>query len=138
MPFISKADLLDVIRPNTLAQITTDDATIARACAVAESHIRDRLSRHYALDQIFSETGDQRHPGLVDHARNIAIYTLYKRVDDDLKPTDVVENYQNTMQYLLDVANGELAMDLPRPSTGTPDAPQTKFRGYSEPPRSLS
>lgn len=142
MSFITQQDLLLTVKQHILIQITSPDLAtrqdlIAAACGEAQAVLHRSLFQRYDTAQIFSQQGALRNADLVAHARNIALYVLYQRVDDENIPERITANYENTMQLMLRVADGDAALDLPRIQTGNPSAPYTKFRGGGERPRKL-
>ena len=77
---------------------------------------------------------------IVFHIKNVCLYILYERVDDDDVPARVIKNYNDTIETLQDVSRDKLTVGLPRrkedtDGDGEGDTVVTKFKSGGAGPR---
>ena len=128
---------LEHILDNTDSNNTTDAFELASS--EAQSVVRDYLIK-YAIDDELEKTLNDRHKSVVFYIKNICLYILYERIEDDDVPDRIIKNYDDTIETLRDISKGKLTIGLPlaqidTDGDGTPDAHRTKFRWGSEPKR---
>jgi phage gp36-like protein len=128
---------LEHILDNTDANNTTNAFVLASS--EAQSVVRDYLIK-YDIDAELAKTLDDRHKSVVFYVKNICLYILYERIEDDDVPDRIVKNYNDTIETLRDISKGKLTIGLPlaqidTDGDGTPDTYRTKFRWGSEPKR---
>ncbi len=140
--YLKQVDVQSSIRDHRLEHIldNTDNTNTTDAFELASSEaqsvVRDHLIK-YAIDLEFAKTGDDRHKSVVFYIKNICLYILYERIEDDEVPERIVKNYNDTIETLRDISKGKLTIGLPlaqidTDGDGTPDTYRTKFRGGSE------
>ena len=86
---------LEHILDNTDNANTTDAFELASS--EAQSVVRDHLIK-YAIDLEFAKTGDDRHKSVVFYIKNICLYILYERIEDDDVPDRIIKNYDDTIE----------------------------------------
>ncbi len=128
---------LEHILDNTDANNTTNAFELASS--EAESVVRDYLIK-YAIDDELAKLGDDRHKSVVFYIKNICLYILYERIEDDDVPDRIIKNYDDTIETLRDISKGKLTIGLPlaqidTDGDGIPDTYRTQFRWGSEPKR---
>lgn len=119
--FITKEDFSITIRPYEIDQITDGDDTIVdMAISAAVGEMKPYLFR-YDTDKIFAAAGDGRHPLLVRFAVDIAVFELVSiaRPDQDLENRRAL--YKRAIDWLKQVKNEEMPVDLPLKEEGTDD-----------------
>lgn len=141
-PYLTRQDAQSSIRDHRLQHITDnvdDDNTVDPfnlSAGEAQSIARNYLLR-YAIDEEYAKLGEERNKSLIFHIKNIALYILFERIEDDDVPERIIKNYNDTMEYLMEVSKGKMAIDLPlkeedTDGDGIVDAPTTKFRAGGE------
>ena len=138
--FLQKTDIEVLLKTQRLNMITdSNDALVLTAASMAEAKIRDALFQFYDVDAIFSTTESARPQNVLIWARQLTIYFLYDRIDDEQVPERVIFHYKEICEILSDIAKGKISVDLPRlkvdiNNDGIPDK-KTKFKGGSVPKR---
>lgn len=134
--FIGLEDYERKIRSYRLDQIIDDNEQIlAQAELDAIQEVSDYLYQFYDVDIIFAQTGEDRHKSVLRWCKDVVMYRIYDRIDDELVPDRVIKNYDNTILVLKKISGGAMPIDLPR-KTEAEDNTITRFRGGSEPARS--
>lgn len=137
MSYLSKDDFLSIIRDHILDKITDDDIVILnQSIDSSVSQVKQYLFGRYDVDNIFSRTGNQRHPYLMRCVAYIARYIFMDRVprNDSGRATKWEKDYDDTLAFLSKVRGGEIEMDLPRKNNEDGN-PKTLFRSGSDPLR---
>jgi hypothetical protein len=143
--FLNKEDYKYHLRTNRLDQILEaqdedEDLILGDAEDDAISIIRDAISTKYDADQIFSQTGDARHRTILRWAKVLVIYFIYERIPDEMVPERVVKNYNDTLERLRLIEQGEVNLDGAPVLTVTDEngenSPKTRRRWGSIPKRS--
>ena len=140
--YLKQVDLQSSIRDHRLEHIldNTDNANTTDAFELASSEaqsvVRDYLIK-YAIDDELAKTLDDRHKSVVFYIKNICLYILYERIEDDEVPDRIIKNYDDTIETLREISKGKLTIGLPlaqidTDGDGTPDTFRTKFRWGSE------
>lgn len=131
MAFITDNDYLVNIRNNNLQMIIESNNQVLRdAESRAIAVVKDSLHSRYDTEEIFSQTDDDRAQQVLWWCINLVTYYIYNRIPDSQVPQRVVKNYNDTLSYLMEVADGKKAVDLPRLQDD--DKPRTKFRWGSQ------
>lgn len=132
--FITKDDLKIAIRLYEVDEITGgDDTLVYAAISAAIGEIKPFLFR-YDTERIFNAAGDERHPLLVRFAVDIAVFEIVSiaRPDQDLENRRAL--YKRALDWLKQVRDENLAVDLPEKETPLPAADVTVAYG-SQPKR---
>lgn len=131
--FITKENYKTYVHDKRLNMIIQEDDTLLDdAEETAESVIKDALYSRYDVDAIFDEIGTARHRTVVKWTISLALYYLYERIPDKLTPDRVIKNYDDTLNWLQDIADGKKSVNLPQ-LTKEDGGLKTKFRWGSNP-----
>jgi len=142
MNYLTQEDVQSSIRDHRLAHIldnaesTNNVDAFELAASEAQAIVRDHLI-NYAIDDELAKTLNDRHKGVVFYMKNITLYILYERIEDDDVPERIIKNYNDTIETLQEISKGKLTIGLPLPEVdtdgdGTPDGLQTRFRWGGE------
>lgn len=144
MSYLTQQDLQSSIREGRLEHLldNTQEGTpdvFGQAALEAQSLVRDYLIR-YDMDAELAKTGVDRHASIIFYLKNICLYILYERIEDDQVPERIIKNYNDTIETLREIAQGKLPLSLPLKEVdtdgdGLPDQKQTRFRWGGEPLR---
>lgn len=114
MAFLSKQDFDSRIYAEILDAITRNDDTIVDVMIdVAISEMKGYLSARYDTDAIFSQSGSNRHPVILEFAKDIALYHLHSIHDPAKIPEIRVDRYKRAIEWLKEVNAGHINPDLP-------------------------
>lgn len=117
MRFIIEQDYDMQIKQEVVRMLTGDDFynshKLIRAEQTAIRQIRNRLGKRYNCDAIFSAKGDERDHWMVTITIDIALYHLYSQTNMRDIPRHRIERYQDAIDWLKDVGNGNTVADLP-------------------------
>ncbi len=137
MSYLTQQDLQSSIRDGRLEHLldNTDVGTpdvFEQAASEAQSIVLDYLIR-YDMDTELAKTGTDRHASIIFYLKNICLYILYERIEDDDVPERIIKNYNDTIETLREIAQGKLPLSLPikevdTDGDGIPDQKKTKFR----------
>jgi len=142
--FLQQVDYESQIKPEIIKQLTdpTDwfqSAKLVRAEQKAIAQIRNRIGKRYDCDAIFAgslseaET-DTRDAWVITITVDITLYHLYSQTGAKDVPEHRSTRYQDAIDWLKDVGNGETTADLPElTDTNTGDT-YTDFRLNSRTP----
>lgn len=115
MAFLAKADLYLAILQDELDEITrADDTLVTAALSAADAELKTYLWDSYDVDDIFSETGTNRHQMLVRVGADIAIWFLVARVQAGQALEDRQLRYDRAIAWLKAVQKSQNYADLPR------------------------
>ena len=144
MSYLKQQDLQSSIRDGRLEHLldNTEEDTpnvFTQAAMEAQSLVRDYLVR-YDMDTELAKTGVDRHASIIFYLKNICLYILYERIEDDEVPERIVKNYNDTIETLREIAQGKLPLSLPlkeidTDGDGIPDQKSTRFRCGGQPLR---
>ncbi len=125
--FIDKADFDTSINANVLDQITQfDDLKLDRAENTAISKVKSYLSTRYDTTAIFAQTGNTRHPMVLDCCVKICLFELHSLINPRKVPEYRKEAYDRAIDWLEQVMKGNVdPPDLPRLTS--PDGDYIKF-----------
>ncbi len=141
MAYLNTVDLESSIRDSRLAHLL-DGASgdvFNQAALVSKSILRDYLFR-YDIDTELAKTGEDHHASIIFYLKNICLYILHERIEDDDVPERIIKNHNDTIETLREIAQGKLPLGIPikeqdTDGDGIPDQKKTKFRWGSEPLR---
>ncbi len=116
-PYLTQQDLQSSIREGRLAHLldNKDDNTpdiFNQAALEGQSIVRDYLFR-YEIDLEFQKTASDRHASIIFYLKNICLYILYERIEDNDVPERIIKNYNDTIETLREIAQGKLPLSLP-------------------------
>ncbi len=112
--YLVEQDLESSIRNTRLSHLL-DDASgnvFNQAALESQSIVRDYLFR-YAIDDEFQKIEDARHASIIFYLKNICLYIIYERIEDDDVPERIIKNYNDTIETLREIAQGKLPLSLP-------------------------
>ncbi|MCX8018925.1 MAG: DUF1320 domain-containing protein [Chitinophagaceae bacterium] len=117
--FITPQELKTVLYDYQRHEITEADNTITlQAIAAAEEEMRSYLMpnkyTNYDVEAIFSATGNDRNPLIVEHTKNLAVYYLVRLANVDMLYEHVKERYDRTIDFMKQVNQGKITLGLPR------------------------
>ncbi|MFV0505878.1 MAG: phage protein Gp36 family protein [Bacteroidales bacterium] len=120
MRFITEPDYDMQIKREIMRLLTSPDdwyvsAKLVRAEQTATDQIRNRIGKRYDCDLIFIEAGepDQRDQWIVTITIDIALYHLYSQTGSKDIPQHRQDRYQDAIDWLKDVGNGNTSANLP-------------------------
>lgn len=118
--FLQQADYESQIKPEIIKQLTDptnwfESAKLITAEQKAIAQIRNRIGKRYDCDAIFSPAGetDERDQWVVTITVDITLYHLYSQTGAKDVPEHRSTRYQDAIDWLKDVGNGETTADLP-------------------------
>ncbi len=113
--FITKSDIIKVIRPEELNVITrNDEALVQFGIDAAVGEMKSYLSKQFDLDKIFSQNGTERNPLLVNFAVDISIYIIISTATPGQDTEDRRARYKRAIDWLKMVKSGDISSDLPQ------------------------
>lgn len=116
--FMERADLESAIHEYKLDAITTSEKNITRGIMAAVSEAESYLYSKYDTAAIFSARDDKRHPTLLEHCVNLAIWYICRRANTDMI-FEQVKEYRHEARDWLEKVSGmnregkSLSIDLP-------------------------
>ena len=112
--FLTESDYRTQIKDTQLAQLTENQTSVRTwAEQAAMAQIKSRLAVRYDVANIFNKTGDDRNPEIVMYMVDMVIYHLHSRATPGQVPKTRKERYQDALDWLNKVAQGDYAADLP-------------------------
>jgi len=132
---ITKEELKSAAYAYQIAAITDSDGDVVHtAIDAAVSEMKAYLRISYDTDKIFSATGADRNPLVMELCKNIAIWYVIRLCNVNMIYEHVKERYDRAIDWLKQTATGKIAPDLPVRSTAD-DSGQvvTRFRFGSHP-----
>lgn len=128
MKYITAADIKARLQDKHLQQIVDDMDIVNNAETTAIAVITDALYPKYDTDAIFDKSGEDRDPSIVRWVTTLVLYYLHERIPDKLVPDRIVKNYDDTLYYLLEVADGKKSVKLPTIDKDNDGLIDTKFK----------
>lgn len=126
--FIEKDELKSAIYEYQIAEITeADDAIVLMAISAAVAEMKGYLRSQYDTEQIFSATGDNRNALVLELCKNIAVWYLIRLCNVDMIYEHVKDRYDRAIEWLKQVASGNIAPELP-PKTDDDGDIATRFQ----------
>lgn len=132
MIWLVEADLHKLIKPENLAQIIEEDASILADTELATlQEIEGFLSNRYDVPAIWQTVGLDRNAMLVMRACDIMLYHIHSRINPNRVPELRNDRYAQAIDFLKSVAKGLLSPNLPVLTTEN-GAIQTTYKYGSE------
>ncbi|MEG1936988.1 MAG: phage protein Gp36 family protein [Rikenellaceae bacterium] len=111
--FINKYDLKSVVELYQIEEYTGgDDVHLDMAINTAIEEVRGYLSR-YDTDKIFSASGSQRSPLVLEITKIVTLYYMAQKCNVDIVFENVKSRYDNAIKKLLDINKGVLNPGFP-------------------------
>ncbi len=119
MSFITVSEMQTVIYEHVMDEITeNDDATVLQCIEAAVSEMKSYLSSRYDTEAIFSATGNDRDPLILENTKVIAVWWLICKNNSEMIYEHWRERYDRVIKFMEKVANGTVAPDLPLRTDG--------------------
>ena len=122
MDFLTSDDFKKQIKDQFLEQITEQDSTLLdRSEIAAIEEMCSYLSQRYDVEEIFSQSGDDRNPLIIQYLVDIMLYHLHSRITPRNVPQIRIDRYNTSLVWLDKVNEGVLNPALPHkndPETG--------------------
>lgn len=116
MSYINYDDYTALVRDEIKSILLENytDAKLSAAEQMGITQVRNYLAGRYDVDKIFAATGLERNSHLVMIIIDCTLYHLYTSVIPDRMPEIRSQRYQDALDWLKMVANGEAVADLPK------------------------
>ncbi|MBR1644311.1 MAG: DUF1320 family protein [Bacteroidales bacterium] len=121
--FITKEEIKTHLYDYQVDQITDgDDTLITSAIDTAIAEVKAYLANRYDVATIFSQSGPDRSPLIVEHVKVCAVWHLLLLCNVDAIYERYEKAYDRSITFLKQVADGLLSPDLPylQTSSGQP------------------
>ncbi len=146
--FLIQEDYESQIKPEIIKLLTDptnwfDSAKLIRAEQKAIAQIRNRIGKRYDCDAVFqpllppAESGEQldsRDQWIVTITVDITLYHLYSQTGSKDVPEHRNNRYQDAIDWLKDVGNGETTANLPELTDDDTGEIYSEFRLNSRAP----
>jgi len=114
MKFVKKEEILNLIKLNTLDNVTEDDNNLLDSIeAISLSEIDSYIGSVYNTTEVFSKTGNDRNQFMLATVIDIMLYHIHARLTASDIPEVRFLRYQKTVNWLEQVAKGKLTPNLP-------------------------
>lgn len=114
MSYITVQEMNTVIYEHVMDDISEqDDATVLQCIDAAVSEIKSYLASRYDVQAIFSASGTQRDPLILENTKVIAVWNLIRLSNSELIYQQWRERYDRVIDYLKQVNAGQITPDLP-------------------------
>lgn len=124
--FIQPQELKTHLYDYQVDQITDGDTTIVdTAIDTAVAEVKSYLANRFDVQAIFSQSGNSRHPLIIEHVKVCACHHLLHLANVDALYDRYDQAYQRSIEYLQKVADGALTPDLPYRESTTGNPPGT-------------
>ena len=110
----------------------SDDATVQQCIEAAISEIKSYLSSRYDVSAIFSATGGERDPLVLEDTKVIAVWNLIRLSNSELIYEQWRERYDRVIDFMNKVSEGSITPTLPI-ATDAQGNPVIKSRFGSNP-----
>ncbi|MCK0199225.1 phage protein Gp36 family protein [Ornithobacterium rhinotracheale] len=116
MSYINYDDYTALVRDEIKSILLENhtDAKLSAAEQMGITQVRNYLAGRYDVDKIFAATGLERNSHLVMIIIDCTLYHLYTSVIPDRMPDIRSQRYQDALDWLKMVANGDAIADLPK------------------------
>ena len=118
--FIQESDYAMQVKTEILRLLTEHEfyqnAKLVRAEQTAIHQIKNRIGKRYDCNKIFAPVSgaeDTRDQWIVTITIDIALYHLYSQTGNKDIPVHRQNRYQDAIDWLKDVGNGDTPVDLP-------------------------
>jgi phage gp36-like protein len=137
--WLDQTDFAVNIRDTRLSQMIDGETDILEnAVDSAVAVVTDYLCGRYDTVQIFGTSGNLRPHNVIRWVKHLTLWYLYERLPDAITPKKVEKNYDETIEFLKGVSQGDMSVNLPhKPDPNDSTKPLTKFRWGSSARRSL-
>lgn len=137
MIYITTDDLKPFIKDTRLSQmLETQTAILDHAEAIAITEVKDALYSRYDNTKIFDNTLSDQYPQVKRWVVTLMLYFLHRRLPDQIVPPSVIKDYDDVREYLKDISDAKVSIDLPHlPKSEKDPDNATKFRWGSNTPR---
>jgi phage gp36-like protein len=113
--FITTEELKSVAYSYQLQQIVENDETIIQmAIDAAIEEARSYLTARYDCNAIFSATGGDRNPLILELCKDIALWYIVRLSNVDMLYENVKERYDRAIDYFNRVAKSLISPNLPQ------------------------
>lgn len=112
--FITPTELDTAIYSHVMNDISCSDTSVVEAAIdAAVDEVKSYLASRYDTLTIFSQTGANRSTLIVEHCKTIAVWNLVRLSNSELVYQQWRERYDRVVDYLKQVAAGQITPDLP-------------------------
>lgn len=114
--FLQEDDYSALIREEikSILQEGYSSSKMSAAEQMGIQQVKNYLAGKYDVQLIFEQEGDYRNSHVVMITIDCVLYHLYTSIIPDRMPTIRSERYQDALDWLRMVANGETMADLPK------------------------
>lgn len=114
MAFLTADDYKESIKDNILTDIIEGDDTLRTSAELKSQELMESyLAMRFKVGTIFSQTGVERNPMIIQFMVDISLYYLHKRINPNQIPDIRIEEFDNAKQWLSKVSAGKLKPNLP-------------------------
>ena len=114
MSFITVSEMQTVIYEHVMDEITeNDDATVLQCIEAAVSEMKSYLSSRYDTEAIFSATGNDRDPLILENTKVIAVWWLICKNNSEMIYEHWRERYDRVIEFMSKVSEGSITPALP-------------------------
>jgi phage gp36-like protein len=109
MSFIQSNDYDATIHAEILTAITRNNPDVIADCEeTAIEDVKGYLSSRYDVDEIFSQTGSNRHKIIIQYVKDIAVYRMHIAHNPVKMPESRVVIYEQTVKALENIQKGRI------------------------------
>lgn len=130
--FITPDELKTVMYTYQVSEITENDTDIAQMAIDAAVGEMKGYLRRYDTSAIFTATGTDRNPLIMELCKSMAAWYLIRLANVDMLYSQIKERYDRAVAWLTKVADGGLFPELPLITTESGQV-QTTMRTGSQP-----
>lgn len=130
--FITPDELKTVMYTYQVSEITENDTDIAQMAIDAAVGEMKGYLRRYDTSAIFTATGTDRNPLIMELCKSMAAWYLIRLANVDMLYSQIKERYDRAVAWLTKVADGGLYPELPLITTESGQV-QTTMRTGSQP-----
>lgn len=133
MPFITVEEMKTVIYEHVMDDISaSDDATVLQCIEAAVGEMKSYLASRYDTAAIFSATGTDRDPLVLENTKVIAVWNLIRLSNSEMIYDQWRERYDRVTDFMKQVAKGKITPEIPI-ATDEEGNPLIKSRSGSNP-----
>ena len=112
--FITVEEMQTVIYEHVMDDISAnDDATVQQCIEAAVSEMKSYLASRYDVAAIFSATGTDRDPLILEDTKVIAVWNLIRLSNNELIYDQWRERYDRVIEFMSKVSEGSITPALP-------------------------
>lgn len=109
MAFINRSDYQTVIDEHILSEVLRyNESHIATDEARAISFATGYLNARFDTETLFEQEDEERHPLVLMHVLNIALYFMHQRIAPDQVPQNILDNYVEAKSWFVAVNSGTI------------------------------